>query len=345
MSIFTSILTAGTNSHPTTSEEANRFLTNFVTPGIVGAFTSTTGAFAVTAQGTPNKTLNVASGDAVVTATPNTQASQNLNVRSNATTVITIADNTSGATRYDWIYLAIDATKANNPAVDASDVASIVVNRSTSSAVDTVGAPAYRELLAIVTVANGFASLAAGTIADNRRAAGAAVGAGTISNSKLANKAVTFMNISPTFKMGQYAATGAALTGSFTSAVSSGTWTNPSIVLTAPAYVRLSFEANTSYGAATYGSSWQVATSNDNSTWRLFTGTEVGPTLGVNAPFGSTFNNLSTSSGELVGSVAAEGAVLLAAGTYYFVPQFTARIGTGSINYSASLIVEVLGLS
>lgn len=186
MSISTSILTAGTNGHQTTSEEANRFVTNFVTPGIVGALTNTSGtspssgAFAVNAQGVPNKTVTVSVGDAVINATPSTQAAQNLMIRNNAAAALTIADNTSGSTRYDWVYLVVNPILANNPPTDGTGVTSIVVNRSTSVSVDTVGAPAYSEKLAVITVLNGFTSIVNTSIADLRRNASAAILPGTL---------------------------------------------------------------------------------------------------------------------------------------------------------------------
>lgn len=181
MSLVTSILTAGTNSHQTTAEEANRFLTNFVSPGFVGAITNTsgvapmTGSFAVNAAATPNKTVIISTGDVVVTATPTGQASQNLNIRNTGSITTTIADNVSGATRYDWIYVVVDATNSNNPNTAGDNAASIIVNRSTSSSSDTAGAPAFNRVIAVVTISNGFTTITNGNIADRRTSAGAAV--------------------------------------------------------------------------------------------------------------------------------------------------------------------------
>lgn len=197
MAITTSILTGGSNNHPTTSEEANRFVTNFTTPGIIGAITNTagvapmTGNFGVNAAGTPDKTVTISTGDAVITTTPAGQASQNLQVRNSANIVRTLSDNVTGATRYDWVYLSADATLANNPNTAGDNVTTVVVNRSTSNTSDTVGAPAYSQLLAIVTLVNGFTSITNGTITDKRTQAGAAVPDGSITTAKLAAASVT----------------------------------------------------------------------------------------------------------------------------------------------------------
>src|SRR6266567_2868102 len=118
MSLFTSILTAGGNSHQETSENANAGITDFVTPGVIGAVTNTagvapaTGAYAANAQGSPNMTVAISSGVAYVTATPSSQNSQTLRVRDTASSNVTISANASGSTKFDWIYISIDAAKA-----------------------------------------------------------------------------------------------------------------------------------------------------------------------------------------------------------------------------------------
>lgn len=174
MSIYTSLLTAGTNSHTETSENANAIATDFVTPGIVGSFTNTagvapmTGGFAVNAQGSPNMTVAVSAGIAWVSATPSSQNSQGLRVKNTTTATVTISSNSSGSTKYDWLYINVDATKAANPAVDASDVATLVTSRSSSSTTDNGTPPSYGKVLAVITVANGAVSVTNGNISDQR---------------------------------------------------------------------------------------------------------------------------------------------------------------------------------
>lgn len=178
MSIYTGILTGGTNSHQTTSEEANNPATDFVTAGVVGAITNTggvapaTGAFAVNAQGTPDMTVAVSSGVAYVTATPSGQASQKLRVYNNASANVTIAANSSGSTKYDWIYIKVDAANAANPNTAADNVATLVTSRSSSATVDDGTPPTYGYAIAVVTVTNGASSITNGNIADSRVVSG-----------------------------------------------------------------------------------------------------------------------------------------------------------------------------
>lgn len=174
MALTVSVLQGGTNSHATTSEEVNHLATDFVSEGVVGAITNTagvapaTGAFAVNAQGTPDMTVAVSAGVCYVTATPTSGNSQLLRVKNSASANVTISANSTGGTRYDWVYVKIDPDKAKDPAVDASDVATLVTSRSTSNTTDNGTPPTYGTLLAVVTVANGASSITNGNIADSR---------------------------------------------------------------------------------------------------------------------------------------------------------------------------------
>lgn len=174
MSIFTSILTGGDNNHETTAEYANGAQTDLIGEGVVGTITNTggvapaTGAFAVNEQDTPAMAVDVSSGIAYVTATPTGQNSQNLRIRSTATEEVTIAANSSGSTKYDWIYISISAANAANPAVNADNVATLVTSRSTSISSDDGSPPTYGLLIAKVTVANGASSITDANITDSR---------------------------------------------------------------------------------------------------------------------------------------------------------------------------------
>ena len=177
MALLTSVLTGGINNHPTTSEEANFVGTDFFTAGIVGAFTATnsvapmTGGFAVNAQGTPDMTVAVTAGAAYVTATPSGQNSQRLRVRLTANQNVTIAANSSGSTKYDWVYIKIDPTLASAPTLAGDTVATLVTSRSTSNSTDNGTPPTYGLAIAVVTVANGAVSITNSTIRDIRSAA------------------------------------------------------------------------------------------------------------------------------------------------------------------------------
>lgn len=181
MTLITSILQGGVNSHTTSSEEVNALSTDFVSEGVVGTISNNsgvapmTGAYAVNAQGTPNMTVAVSAGVGYVTATPTSGNSQTLRVKNSASANVTISSNSTGGTRYDWLYIKIDPDKAKDPAVDASDVATLVVSRSTSSSVDNGTPPTYGTELAVITVANGASSITNGNIRDVRQMSGVTI--------------------------------------------------------------------------------------------------------------------------------------------------------------------------
>lgn len=174
MALITSILTGGVNNHPTTSEEANAWSTDFISQGIVGTFTNTsgvapaTGALAVNAQGTPDMTVAVTAGVVYVTGTPTSQNSQTFRVKLTANQNVTISANSSGSTKYDWVYVKLDATKLNGPSVAGDDAATLVTSRSTSQSTDDGTPPTYGYAIAVVTVSNGASSITNGNIRDRR---------------------------------------------------------------------------------------------------------------------------------------------------------------------------------
>lgn len=171
MALLTSIMTGGVNNHPTTSDEANAWSTDFISEGIVGSFTGgppSTGAYAVTAQGTPDMTVAVATGVCYVQGTPTSQSSQTFRVKHTASENVTISANSSGSTKYDWVYIKLDATKLNGPNVAGDDAATLVTSRSTSQSSDDGTPPTYGYPLAVITVANGASSITNGNIRDSR---------------------------------------------------------------------------------------------------------------------------------------------------------------------------------
>lgn len=174
MAIVVSKLTAGSNVHLTTAEEANGMYTDFVSEGVIGTITNTsgvapaTGAFAVNAQGTPDNTVAYSAGVAYVTGTPTSQNSQTFRVKNSASDNLTISANSSGSTKYDWIYIKLDATKLNTPNTAGDDVATVVASRSSSASSDDGTPPTYGYPIAVVTVANGFSTITNGNIRDIR---------------------------------------------------------------------------------------------------------------------------------------------------------------------------------
>lgn len=181
--ITTSIVTAGSNNHATTSSEANAPITDFVNQGVLGSITNTsgvapaTGSFAINQDASPDMgvtikgTGNTVSGASVayVQVTPLSQDKQILRARMTADyTSYTINSNATGSTVYDWIYLQASATNANTPSAGADNVITLFTSRSTSSSSDNGSPPTYGILLAVVTVANGASSITNANIADHR---------------------------------------------------------------------------------------------------------------------------------------------------------------------------------
>ena len=185
MAITVSVMQGGASNHPTTSTEANGLTTDFVTTGVIGTFTNTsgvaptTGAFSVNAQGTPDMTVAVGSGIAYVAGTPASQLAQKFRVYNSASANTTISANASGSTKYDWVYIKLDATLLNAPTLAGDTTATIVTSRSTSQSADDGTPPTYGYAIAVVTVANGAVSITNSVIRDVRNAADIGVVAGT----------------------------------------------------------------------------------------------------------------------------------------------------------------------
>ena len=185
-----SIMTGGSNNFATTSEDANAVATDILSDGVIGTITNTsgvapsTGAGAVNAQGSPNMTVAITGGTFYITATPTGQASQRFRTQINTNSAYTINSNATGGTRYDWIYVQLDATLLANPAAAGDTTASFVTSRSTSSTADNGTPPTYGYCIAVVTVANSASSIANGSIADVRDSAGVSSTANATSTKK-----------------------------------------------------------------------------------------------------------------------------------------------------------------
>ena len=192
-----SIIQSGTSNYLTPAESFNVVATDLLTPGIVGSYTATsgvaptTGSFAVNAQGSPNMTVAVSAGQAYVNATPTGGTAQNIRVSMDASENVTIAANSTGSTRYDWVYIKIDPDKLNNPATNGLDVVTLITQRSTTLATDSNGTPANALAIATVTVANGASSIANADITDRRVNIGpTALANNTILGNNLATSAI-----------------------------------------------------------------------------------------------------------------------------------------------------------
>lgn len=173
--IVTSVIAGGSNNHATVSAEANAVATDFVNAGVVGTITSTsgiapsTGAFACNQDASPDMGITLTAGSAYIAATPASQSAQVLRAYMSANqTSYVINANATGGTRYDWIYLAVNATNAANPSSAGDNVTAITTSRSTSNVSDNGSPPTFGILLAVVTVANGASSITNANIADKR---------------------------------------------------------------------------------------------------------------------------------------------------------------------------------
>ncbi len=169
-----SVIQSGTNNYLTPAESFNVVATDLFTAGVIGTIAATsgvaptTGSFAVNAQGSPNMSVAVTAGTAYVNATPTGGTAQNIRVKLAASENVTIPANSTGGTRYDWVYIKVDADKLNNPAADGTDVVTLITQRSTTLATDSNGTPANALAIATVTVTNGAVSIANADITDRR---------------------------------------------------------------------------------------------------------------------------------------------------------------------------------
>jgi hypothetical protein len=113
--------------------------------------------------------INILAGTAQFLITPSSQNPQMLRAYAAADyTAYTINANTSGSTKYDWIYLSGNATNANVPSATADNVVSVVTSRSSSNTTDNGTPPTYGLLLGYVTVVNGASAITNANITDKR---------------------------------------------------------------------------------------------------------------------------------------------------------------------------------
>jgi hypothetical protein len=164
---------------------------NFLSPGVVAS-----GDYAVSQNGTPNMSVNVAVGKAYV---PNPSATMLYNTYLDAVQNVAISSNASGNPRIDAVVIKLDtATTPNNL---ASNIATIVVVQGTPAAspvapsdgtIQTaVGAANGFYRLANVTVANGAVSITNANIASTRSVVTWGITPSNIPTSSIADAAVT----------------------------------------------------------------------------------------------------------------------------------------------------------
>ncbi len=174
-----SVLRAGTNGYVTTADDIARLVYFAISAGIaqVGAITAngaqSTGDFAVQAQGSPDRTVKVKLGKALIKGTPTGGSETLFGVVLDADYDLAIAQNTSGSTVYEKVYVKLDADTLLNPPStgDFTAAASVLSERHTASG-EALNATNAIEL-AEITLANGYATITDALISDSRVFAGA----------------------------------------------------------------------------------------------------------------------------------------------------------------------------
>jgi len=159
----------------------------------------------VTAQGTPDMTVNAAAGTAYIQSSTWTQNSNTLRYYRDVCTIgasgseLTIGANASGSTRIDQVCTKIDTTVTGGGTVDntGSNVASYLVVVGTPGA-GIPATPSDHLAVANITVANGASSITSGEISDVRQKA-YMVDWQPINDSASYSSATTYSNTNTTY--------------------------------------------------------------------------------------------------------------------------------------------------
>jgi hypothetical protein len=159
MSIKVVPVTAGTNNLQTTAEESSRLLSWQFTEGVpqvgsIGIAAPHTGDFAT--QSNSNATVKIKAGKMIVKATPTDGVEGLFLVTLSADTNITIAENSTGSTRYDKIYIHLDADTLANPPADGDFTEALALKTQRDAASGAALTDTNSMLLCEITVATGF---------------------------------------------------------------------------------------------------------------------------------------------------------------------------------------------
>ena len=164
-----------TNEVLTTSQDKNFDFTDFIDDGIIGVIanaTPDTGGFAVQAQSSPDKTVKILAGTAYITATPTGGTAQTFRVNLSTYDSITLADNSTGNTKYDKILIQLPADELVTPPTDndwdgLTGADAVLISERHDAADEAITMDNAYEL-AEVTVADGFTQITDGVISDSR---------------------------------------------------------------------------------------------------------------------------------------------------------------------------------
>ena len=173
MAIYVDMFGGMTNGTPS---DIRRLVSELIaTEGIFNSYD--VDSFKVAAQSTPDMTVKVNPGSAVVkndSYTNHSSSDQFWHVHMDAVQNVTIAANSSGNPRVDIIILTVNSGASAN--ADASNVASVTVVAGTPAASPSApSVPNNSVLLAQVAVSNGATSINSGNITDRRFEAGLSV--------------------------------------------------------------------------------------------------------------------------------------------------------------------------
>jgi hypothetical protein len=163
MSVIVSTLQAGNNNYPTPPQSFQPNVGEIFHDGVIQP-----DGFIVAAQASPNMTVQVAAGDALVTATPTSESQRQFRATHNQSDNVTISANASGSTKYDLVYILLPAAALHNPASsgDFTAASTLFTERHNNSGEALTVSNGY--VLAEVTVANNASSITSGNITDRR---------------------------------------------------------------------------------------------------------------------------------------------------------------------------------
>jgi len=151
------LLTGGSNTYSTPSYDAMPYIGEIMNAGVLTGL-------GVTAQGTPNMTVAVASGQALISATPSSESARLFRYMLSASSNVTISSNSSGSTKFDLVYIVLPAATLQNPPTsgDFTEASTLLTERHNASGEALTATNGM--VLAEISVSNGATSIVTGNI-------------------------------------------------------------------------------------------------------------------------------------------------------------------------------------
>lgn len=168
MAIKVRTVRGGDNTYNTPAEDFNWLLNKLREYGVLDDLNGLQG-LGVRAQSSPNMSVKVLAGNAILQATPTSESERTFGAELTVDSDVTIQSNTSGSTKYDKILLKLDADDLHNPPADGDfgEAASLITERHNAAGEAVTATNAIE--LAEVTVINNETDIANGDITDKRR--------------------------------------------------------------------------------------------------------------------------------------------------------------------------------